>query len=179
MERTKQWYVVYTKTGQEQKVCEALRRKKLESFYPVNKMVKASSGRESVSFKPLLERFVFVCLAKEEVDIVKNNNNINGIISLVHWLAEPVIVNQDDIFLLKRFFKMHDDIHLEKIKVAPSEPATISTQFSAEDTELITFHFPALGYTLTAQENRTRVRIITIPDHQTKTNVTKQYAEAR
>ena len=176
MESKKKWYILYTKVGQEQKVCESLRRRKLDSFYPVNKMTKTSSGREKVSFKPLLERYVFVCLAEQDKSMIKDTD---GIISFVHWLANPVAIEQDDIYLLKRFFTMHDDIHLEKINVSPAERATISTRFSDEDTELISFRFPVLGYTMTAEERRTRIKVITIPDHQTKTNLSNQYAEAR
>ncbi len=40
MENSKQWYVIYTKAGHEKKVCDLFRRKKLDSFYPANKLTK-------------------------------------------------------------------------------------------------------------------------------------------
>lgn len=177
MDNTKQWYIVYTKTGSEQKVCEALRRKKIESFYPVNKLVKNSSGRERITFKPLLERYVFVLLGEEELQVMKH---ISGIVNYVFWLSEPVIVQQEDIYLLRRFLKMYDDIRLEKIKVNLSQPANMLGITTENGEELIQFSFPALGFNMIAQENNTKVKIITVPGYPSKTNSTNnKYAEAR
>ncbi len=175
MEKIRQWYIVYTKAGQEQKVCEALRRKKIDSFYPVNKLKKISAGKERISFKPLIERYVFAHLSANETNVV---NDASGTISFVHWLSKPIIIHGDDIYLLKRFFNMHDDIHLEKIKVNPAEPATI-INYVSDNADIVSFLFPVLGYAMKATENRTRVKVITVSQHQTKTNLSNQYAEAR
>ena len=177
MERTDKWYVVYTRPGQEQKVCDSLRRKKIDSFYPVNKLVKSSYGKQRTSFKPLIERYVFVHIAQTQMEETKN---VRGVVSFVYWLSQPIIIEQDDIYLMKRFCNTHDDLHLERIKVIPSEPAFISTRFSDHDTELVNFHFPVLGYNMIAEESKARVKIITITDYQAKTETSNsKYAETR
>ncbi len=173
---TKQWYIAYTKEGAEQKVCEALRRRKLDCFYPTNKVTRLSYGRERSYDKPLISRYVFVCLSKEEFHLVKG---AEGFISLMHWMAKPVTVSIDDIFLLKRFFNMHDDIRVEKIKVNPAEPATISGFLPDDHINDISLSLPALGYVMTARQRETRVKVITVPGYQTKTKPQKKYAEAR
>lgn len=176
MERKKQWYVIYTRPGLEQRVCDSLRRKKMDSFYPVNKMVKTSAGKERSSFKPLLERFVFVCTSYEQLSGVKN---IKGIVSFVHWLSQPVVIESDDIYLMKRFCNIHDDIRLEKVKVS-AEPAFISSQFTGQNSELISLHFPVLGYNMTAEERQANVKVITLNDYQNKPEISKsKYAETR
>ena len=35
----KQWYAVYTRPGVEKKVCEILTRKKIENYFPLNRIV--------------------------------------------------------------------------------------------------------------------------------------------
>ena len=175
MENLKQWYIVYTKAGQERKVCDMFRRKKLDSFYPANKMTKTLYGKERISYKPVLDRYVFVCLANNELNKVKATYSV---INFVHWLANPIAVDNDDIYLLRRFFDMHDDIQLQKIKINPAEPASVSNQF-LNDNEITNFTFPVLGYAMTAQANKTRVKVITVPGYQTKTKRFSKYAEAR
>lgn len=173
---TKQWYIVYTKEGAEQKVCNALKRKKLDSFYPTNKITRLSYGRERHYYKPLLSRYVFVCLTDEEAKAVRNTD---GIVSLVHWRSEPITVAAEDIFLLNRFFKMHDDIRVEKIKVNPFESATISGFLPSDAINDISLSLPSLGYILTARQKEARVKVITIPGYQTKTKLHSEYAEER
>lgn len=175
MENSKQWYVVYTKAGHEKKVCDLFRRKKLDSFYPANKLTKTIYGKERISYKPVLERYVFVCLADEELNIIKNTSSI---INFVHWMATPVTVSSDDIYLLRRFFDTHDDIQLQKIRINSVESATLFNQF-VNDQEVTHFTLPVLGYTMTAQANKTRVKVITVPGYQTKTKLFNRYAEAR
>ncbi len=175
MENSKQWYVVYTKAGHEKKVCDLFRRKKLDSFYPANKLTRTTYGKERISYKPVLERFVFVCLANNELNILKGTGSV---INFVHWLATPVTVSGDDVYLLRRFFDTHDDIQLQKIKINPAEPATLFNQF-INDKEVTHFTMPVLGYTMTAQASKTRVKIITVPGYQTKTKLFNRYAEAR
>ncbi|MDQ2752497.1 MAG: UpxY family transcription antiterminator [Bacteroidota bacterium] len=175
MENSKQWYVVYTKAGHEKKVCDMFRRKKLESFYPANKMTRTIYGKERISFKPVLERYVFVCLANNELNVVKSNGSI---INFVHWLTMPITVSGDDIFLLRRFFDTHDDIQLQKIKISLVEPASLFNQF-VNDIEETHFTLPVLGYTMTAQASKTRVKIITVSGYQTKPKHSNKYAEAR
>lgn len=176
METVKQWYIVYTKPEREHKVCESLRRKKLDSFYLANKLTKTSYGKERVAHKILLERFVFVALSEDELNIIRNIDNITN---FVHWLAKPVILSADDIYLLRRFFDMHDGIRLEKRKVNLAEPASISSSFSDKDRDTIHFNFPALGYVMIAEESKTTVKVITVSNNTTKTIFKNKYAEAR
>ena len=176
MEKTKQWYVVYTRAGEEQKVCDALRRRKIDSFYPVNRLVKTSYGRERISFIPLMERYVFVHISGSETEEVRN---LDCVISFVHWLSKPVVIDSDDIRLMKRFCERHNDIRLEKTKVISLEPAYLSTYDTDRDTERVNLHFPVLGYNMTAEEAKTRVKVITVNDYQTKPESSNQYAETR
>ena len=175
---TKQWYIVYTRDGAEQKVCEALSRRKLDSFYPTNKMTRLSYGRERSYDKPLLSRYVFVYLTSEEIHFIKSKS-INGVINLVYWMAKPVIVGLDDIYLLKRFFTMHDDIRVEKVKVNPSESASVSGFLSNDTVNDISLYLPVLGYVMTARQREARVKVITVSGYQTKTKLQSEYAEAR
>ena len=175
MKQTKQWYVVYTKTGEEQKVCDALLKKKLESFYPAKKTTKTCYGRERTDFRPLFERYVFVLLTEQESDSMKQ---VNGILNFAHWLSRPVVIGQESIYLLKRFVTTHNNISVEKVGVNPAELASVSVTHG-EDCDEIHLNFPALGYVLTAQENKTRVKVITIPNYPSKTNSLNRYAETR
>ncbi len=103
---------------------------------------------------------MFTYLSTDELSIVKNTN---GIVSYVYWLSQPVVISQDDIYLLKRFFNMYADIRVEKTKVILNQPASISSLFTDNGDDLVQFSFPALGYAMTAQENTTRVKVINVP----------------
>ncbi len=176
MEKQKQWFVVYTKTGREQKVCEVLRRKKLDAFYPVTKTMKTTRyGKEKISYKPLLERYVFIASQEDDLDIIKQA----GILSFVHWLAQPVKICENDIYLLRQFTNTHDNIRIEKIKIKLQESASISTISSANNNSIIQFSFPALGYVMTAAEKKTIVKIIAAPVPHYRMNIIQQYAKTR
>ena len=175
MENCKQWYAVYTKVGQERKVGNLFKRKKIDSFYPSNKMSKSFYGKERVSYKPLIDRYVFVCLAEEDISKIKE---INGVINLVYWLSKPVTISNDDMYLLRRFNDTYNDIQLKKTKINLSEPAFTSNEFS-DNIETVSFTLPALGFIMTAQTSKTRVKVITVGGYQTKTKLFSKYAEAR
>lgn len=171
----KYWYIVYTKEGAERKVCEALLRKKMDSFYLTNKMTRLSYGRVRSYDKPLLSRYVFVCATNSEIQSIKDTN---GIVNLVYWMVDPVTINQEDIYLLRRFFTMHDDIRVEKIKVNPLELASVGSFLSHDTIDDICLSLPVLGYIMTARQRETRVKVITVPGYQTKTKLQSDYAEA-
>lgn len=175
MKQMKQWYVVYTKAGEEQRVCDALLRRRWESFYPAKKLTKNFYGRERISFQPLFERYVFVLLPEDQLEQVKQ---VDGILNPVYWLSSPAVIDAESIYLLKRFFTAHDNISLEKINVKPAETASLSVT-SGEEQNNVHLHFPSLGYRLTAKESKTRVKVITVPNQQPKTNFSNQYAETR
>ena len=174
MENSKQWYV-YTKTGQERKVCDMFRRRKLDSFYPSNKLIKSFYGKERISYKPIIERYVFVCLAEEELYKVKT---MDGVINLVYWLSTPVTVNNDDVYLLRRFYDMYNDIRLQKTKINLFEPAFTTSEFS-DNIETVSFTLQALRFLLTVETSKTRVKVITVHGFQTKPKLFSRYADAR
>lgn len=177
MEQQKQWHIVYTRAGGEHKVCESLRRKRIICFYPANRMIKTSYGREQVVFIPIIERYVFVYISPDKTEEAKSTD---GVINIVHWLSKPVIISKEDFMLMKHFCELHNNIHLEKTKVLSLERASVSTHYSDQDTDGYHLCLPVLGYTLKAEERKTRVKVITVNnDYHTKPEANNQYAEAR
>ena len=74
----KNWYAVHTKPHCEKKVAALLSKRKIENYYPVNKIVISStSNKKKYVYEPLLSCFVFVHITEKEIDTVKAINNIS------------------------------------------------------------------------------------------------------
>ncbi len=162
------WYVVYTKPSCERKVSVLLNRKKIENYFPLNYKRYQSLLRNRIIEEPLFKSYVFV--KTTEINIISISKKITNIISLLYWIAEPALINEDEIIAIKEFTNNHEEIRLEKLHVNLKKYENIMDGISyiidgnilIVKTNAIKLNLPSLGFTMVAgkeDENTMHKRI--------------------
>jgi transcription antitermination factor NusG len=96
----KKWYALYSKPRWEKKLDSALLLKGIESYCPLNKVVKQWSDRKKVIEEPLFRSYVFVrILESEKYEVL----NTPGAIQYVYYDKKPAIIKDCEIELIKNF----------------------------------------------------------------------------
>ena len=70
MNNTKNWYAVYTRPRAEKKVADALTKKKIENFSPINKVIRQWSDRKKIVYEPLFTSYVFIKVSELELSSI-------------------------------------------------------------------------------------------------------------
>lgn len=153
----KNWYAVHTKPHCEKKVAALLSKRKIENYYPINKIVVSSiANKKKYVYEPLLSCFVFVHITEKEIDTVKAINNISN---FLYWLGKPAVIQHDEIVNMQYFTNEYSNVKLEKKAVSPNELVKIITdpqidikgRFIAVKNTLIELWLPSLGYIIAAE----------------------------
>ncbi|MFN8246749.1 MAG: UpxY family transcription antiterminator [Ferruginibacter sp.] len=156
------WYILYTKPGQEKKVSTQLSKKGYESFCPLNYPCSNTADRKRFNGEPLFPRFVFVYLAESQILTIRN---FTGVIQLVHWLSKPAIIKDDEIRVIREFTRIHNNIDISKSFVDSQEDCMVTTvPFMQGDKHsiaprkaIIKVFLPSLGFTMTAQAEQEEI----------------------
>jgi transcription antitermination factor NusG len=161
----KYWYAVYTKPRCEKKVAEALTKKKIDNYCPLNKVLKQWHDRKKFIFEPLFTSYVFVHVEENQIADVRKTD---GIINFVHWLSKPAIIKTDEIETIKNFLNDYSNIHLEKVNVNIHDTVRIMNgplmnqegnviEINNRSVKII---LPSLGYMMVAQIEKQHVKVI-------------------
>jgi len=150
MDENKKWFAVHTKPRSEKRVTEILTRKKIENYYPINKVLRQWSDRKKLVNEPLFPYFVFIKITESELLSLKQ---IDGVINFVYWLGRPAIIRDSEIEAIKQFLDEYSNIRLEKIQVDMNEPEPIDADFKKYGNGVIALknrsvkvELPSLGY---------------------------------
>jgi len=111
------WYLLYCKAGSEKKVCDTLTKKKIENYFPLNRVTKVYNYR--VREQALFATYVFTQASEIDLNDIKR---IPGVINLVHWLGEPVTINSFEINSIKNFLRNNMNVTVEKVMVRNNTP---------------------------------------------------------
>lgn len=180
MKTDKQWYIVYTHTGNEIKTLYALHKKHVECFCPMT--APATRAKHKPSATPLLPNYLFVHIAPSEQTAVRQ---VEGIVNFMYWLGNCVVVSDEDIFILKELTEKYQSLTVEKIKIDSTVPvndrwqyATLNnnTNFDAEQ-EFVKVSFPAYGFAVTAAESKMNIRVININNRTQQRKTSIEYSE--
>ena len=152
----KNWYVLYTRPQSEKRVSVLLAKKKIENFIPMVAVETAKSWRHKVSYKPLFKCYVFVHVTEEEAVLLAH---ADGVISLLHWLGKPAVINETEINAIKEFTGDYQNIDLEKLAVNSNvmERSIYRSSYEMEGNVLavknktIKINLPSLGYAMIAK----------------------------
>ncbi|MET0637334.1 MAG: transcription termination/antitermination NusG family protein [Chitinophagaceae bacterium] len=156
----KKWHCLYTKAGFEKKVSDQLKRKGIESYYPLTHQKHQSSDRRKGPSIPLFKTYVFVRMTDNDKKVVLRTY---GVLSLVHWMGSPVVVRDNEIQLMRMFIAEHTRVQVETTKVNANEMVRIVTDHSSEFTSKASFGFtnpvkiiiPTLGCAIIADSPAT------------------------
>ncbi len=168
MEARKEWYIVYTKTGCEQKVCDLLTKKKFECFLPFNRVARNSShSKYKIVYQPLFGGYVFVYMDISEAPVVRQTT---GVLNFVYWLSSPAVIGEEEIYTLRRFLNTYERVTLEKTGVVQGSSPTTEHEseavLNAAERHIVKLVLPSLGYTVKATDKNTNVTVITAGKNQ-------------
>jgi len=160
MNETKNWYIVYTRPGQEKKVTETLIRKKIECYCPLS-----NTTHQPVYRKKGMPEVLFCCysFARITETQIPELRKIHGVINLVYWLNKPVIVPDHEMNIIREFLNEYKNVTLEKIGIKEKVKFPNSFLAETEDHGIYTRNntakamLPSLGYVMTAEASESTI----------------------
>jgi transcription antitermination factor NusG len=160
----KNWYAVNTKPHCEKKVADVLRRKKMESYCPLNTIIRQRANQKKIVYDPLLTSFVFVQV--EDVELIKVKE-IDGVVGLFYWLGKPAVIGNTEIETIKLFLRDYRNVKLERTSVDISgsvqiidEPVVNEHGNSITVKNKMKATLPSLGYLLIAEGQKSNVEVL-------------------
>jgi transcription antitermination factor NusG len=159
----KQWYAVYTRPRWEKKVAECLIKNRLESYCPLNRVVRQWSDRKKIIEEPLFNSYVFTRLLPSEQSLVRQ---INGVVNFVYWLGRPAIIRADEIQSIKDFLFQYQNVKLEKAPIHVDDDVQIINgplvamkgKVVSVNHKTVRVILKSLGFALTAEIERLHVK---------------------
>jgi transcription antitermination factor NusG len=157
---SKNWYLICTKPQREKKVAALLNKKKIENYYPLNRIVKFERSKYKISYEPLFNAFVFVYVSAEQRNEILK---IDDVINFVYWLENPVVLQEDEIEHMQQFISQFSNIKLDKIAINASSLKPKFELYKEVDNGaqigLVKNHsykllLPALGYKMIADREK-------------------------
>lgn len=118
----RKWYAVYTKPRWEKKTAALLAQKELESYCPLNRVVKQWSDRKKKVEEPLFTSYVFVHITEAQKEAVRRTE---GVVNFVYWLGKPAVIDEKEIEAIRDFVQQHENIRLETLSLQPGQQVAI------------------------------------------------------
>ncbi|TKK65994.1 UpxY family transcription antiterminator [Ilyomonas limi] len=101
-ENEKHWYAVYTRPRSEKRVDTLLQKKFIESWCPLQKVVRQWSDRKKTILQPLFTSYVFVHVTgRQRIEVLQTD----GVLNYVHYLGKPAIIKDEEIQLIKSYLQ--------------------------------------------------------------------------
>ncbi len=153
------WYGVYTKENCEKKVSEFLNRRHIENYYPSIVVKNKWSLIKKISEKPVFPSYVFVRAVEEQLSSIRN---FPGVINLLFWLGQPVIIQDSEIEIMKSISSENPDIRIQKTKInfrkINDGPKVSSIEIDGIRTFKVTIR--SIGYHMITQMDSPRLTVI-------------------
>lgn len=108
------WHAIYTKPRWEKKVHESLLKKGIESYCPLNRVVKQWSDRKKKVELPLFTSYVFVNTGTDQHTAIRMTG---GVVNFVYWLGKPAVIRNEEMKALQEFVGKHENIRVEQAGV--------------------------------------------------------------
>ena len=116
------WHAVYTKPRSEKKVHEALLKKNIESYCPLNRVIKQWSDRKKKVELPLFTSYVFVNIKPDQYTAVRMTV---GVVNFVYWLGKPAVFKDNEMQALRDFVDSNENIKVEQLEVKAGDRINI------------------------------------------------------
>lgn len=160
------WHAVYTKTRWEKKVAELLTKRKIESYCPLNLVVRQWSDRKKKVYEPLFPTYVFVHVTQKQQAELRQ---IPGVVNLVRWLNKPAVIKDKEIQAIRDFLNEYKSVQLEKAAVSLNDTVRVLRgplidcqgnviEIKKKSVKVI---LPSLGYLICAQVQRSNIEVVT------------------
>ncbi|MBD0332074.1 MAG: UpxY family transcription antiterminator [Chitinophagaceae bacterium] len=112
----KTWYAVYTKQNAERKVIQQLIRKRVEYYFPINRIWQIGK----MVHKPLFPSFIFVFTTDAEL---KKILKMTHVINPIYRINVPVTFSEQEMEHLRNFVENHINITIKKLISSDQEVA--------------------------------------------------------
>jgi transcription antitermination factor NusG len=156
MERN--WYILFTKPGQEVKMAHKLKKNGYESFCPLNRVPRQWHSAKAFVCKPLFPAYVFVKAGPHQHAALVT---ITGAVNLVYWQTSPVVVLQQEIDAIQHCLSAYSTLSVNKITINPYEEAhVIYPSFNEESDKEVKLVLPRLGFVLSATAEEANMQMI-------------------
>lgn len=162
----KNWYAVYTKSRCEKRVSALLTKKKIENFYPMNKVPKLGTyDLRKFDMVPLFPSFVFVHATENEMNQIRQ---ISDVVNFVYWLGRPAQIKSVEIDSIRAFVSEYPNVTVEKTAVNIHDMMRVvsSPGLEQEENNIVIQHnrvkliLPSLGYALVAETEKSTVELV-------------------
>ncbi len=157
---TKSWYLIYTRQSSEERSCALLRKKKIDTFCPVNRRHTRHLGKTKYFLEPLFTSCIFARLG---VDDFKTVTKLKEIINIAYWKDQPAVIQNEEIETIKEFVQLYQNIKLEKsevehgdVKYTNSPNYTVGSNSVSISPGLLKVQLPSIGFTMVAEADRER-----------------------
>jgi transcription antitermination factor NusG len=175
------WHAVYTKPNCERKVAEILTRRKFINYCPLNRVSRPGSENKNVYEVPLFSSYVFVKISETQCSQLRH---IDGIINFLYWMGKPVIIEESEVDMIRRFLDGHINVKVEKTGVGINDTLSIvSGSLMEQDKEVIniknkktTIGFPSLGYKIVGEFEISNVSVKTFENFINKSRSKLRFA---
>jgi transcription antitermination factor NusG len=165
MIQSKLWYAVYTRPRWEKKTSELLLQSQIETYCPLNKVVKRWADRKKIIHEPLFTSYCFVRVGQGDYSIVRK---IPGVINFVYWLGKPAIIKDEEINLIKQFLSDYQDVRLESLSIAVNDRVKIIKGAFVEQegavievrARTVRIQLPTMGVVLIAEIAKNGVEVV-------------------
>jgi transcription antitermination factor NusG len=114
------WYAVYTTSRWEKKVHARFTEAGIESYCPLNKVLRRWSDRVKKVEEPLFKSYVFVHISEAEKQAVLNTH---GVVNFVYWLGKPAVIRDQEILEIRRFLGEYENVEVLRMD-QPLMPGT-------------------------------------------------------
>jgi transcription antitermination factor NusG len=118
------WYAIYTRPRAEKLVFSRLGETDVETFLPLQKIVRKWSDRRKVVEKPLISSYLFVKVRKKEFPKVYK---ISGVVKFVSFEGVPVPIPQKQIDNLRLIVNSDAEIEVTSESFAKGDNVEVVT----------------------------------------------------
>ena len=94
------WYILYTFPNLEKKICRELSKKRIQSYLPLQRVIRQRSDRKKELQVPMFPNYVFINTnEKERFKLL----DIGGILKYISFDGKPAMVSNEEISNIKKF----------------------------------------------------------------------------
>jgi len=116
------WFAVLTKVKAEKAVCQTLVASGIQCYVPLQKITRIYTRKKRISLVPLIYRYIFVHIKKQDYVHVLEKPNIEG---FVHFNRHLISIPDSEIEWLQRVTGEINDIVLENRPYTPGEAVEV------------------------------------------------------
>ncbi len=106
------WFAIYTRFKAEKEVVRLLRKKRIEAYLPINRVVRQYTSKRKIVELPLINCYVFVHIVKNQYIPVLETSNV---VKFIHFSKKIVPIPAAEIDLLRRICQEQMDLEVQPL----------------------------------------------------------------